>query len=150
MVILCLASAACGTPPSHAIASPSGAAGVSLGSLGSAGCLPAAALHNSESGLDSKAGSFWALFFASVPPPAGHEIKVVWRMTGSGNFAFRVSDAAGKAIPLAWGPEGHGGSTWVHPGDEVGTGLNFPHPGCWDIHVARSDTSADLWLSVTA
>jgi hypothetical protein len=83
-----------------------------------------------------------------VPPPAGKEIKVVWRMTGLGDFRFRVSDAAGMVVPLAWDPMFHGGSNWDHLGDEVGTGFSFPHAGCWDIHVARSDTSGDLWLEV--
>jgi len=71
-------------------------------------------------------------------------------MTGSGAFTFRVSDDAGMVVPLVWGPESHTGSNWDHRGDEVGTGFNFPHAGCWDIHVARSDTSGDLWLEVVA
>jgi hypothetical protein len=83
-----------------------------------------------------------------VPPPAGKEIKVVWRMTGLGDFRFRVSDAAGMVVPLTWDPTFHGGSNWDYLGDEVGTGFSFPHAGCWDIHVARSDTSGDLWLEV--
>ena len=99
-------------------------------------------------GFDSPRGSLWALFFNPVPPPAGKEIKVVWRMTGSGGFTFRVSDARGMVVPLVWGPESHTGSNWNHPGDEVGTGFNFPHAGCWDIQVARSDTRGDLWLEV--
>jgi hypothetical protein len=98
--------------------------------------------------MDSSRGSFWALFFNPVPPPAGKEIKVVWRMTGSGAFTFRVSDTDRKTIPLAWGPDGHSSSDWNHPGDEVGTGINFPHSGCWDIHVARLDVAGDLWLQV--
>jgi hypothetical protein len=145
------------SPSKRAALSPSPAAGGSLGSLGRAGCAPAAPLHGwgspggpREVGLDSPRGSLWALFFNAVPPPAGKEIKVVWRMTGSGDFTFRVSDAAGMVVPLAWGPEGHTGSNWDHPGDEVGTGFNFPHAGCWDIHVARSDTHGDLWLQVVA
>jgi len=69
-------------------------------------------------------------------------------MTGLGGFTFRVSDDAGMVVPLVWGPESHSGSTWHHTGDELGTGLNFPHAGCSDIHVARSDTSGDLWLEV--
>ena len=81
---------------------------------------------------------------------ARNEIKVAWRMTGAGAFSFRASDATGKVAPLAWGPVGHDSSEWNHRGDEVGTGFSFPHVGCWDIHVARSDTSADLWLEVTA
>lgn len=159
IAILSLMVMACSSsflPLKRAAISPSPAAGGSLGSLGSAGCVPAARFHgwgpgaNPEVGLDSPRGSLWALFFNPVPPPAGKEIKVVWRMTGMGDFTFRVSDAAGMVVPLAWGPMFHGGSNWNHPGDERGTGFNFPHPGCWDIHVARLDTRGDLWLEVVA
>jgi hypothetical protein len=103
-----------------------------------------------EVGMDSRRGSVWALFFASIPPPARQDVKVVWRMTGSGDFQFRAIDAAGAGISPVWGPELHGGSSWHHPGDEVGTGFNFTHAGCWDLHVERTDTSADLWLEVAS
>lgn len=126
-----------------------------LGSLGSAGCSPGAAFHGwksesqfPETGIDSKDGSFWALFFQPVPPQAGKDNKIVWRMTGSGDFVFTVSDSSGRTDSLTWGPELHGSSNWDHPGDEVGTGINFPHAGCWDIHVARTNASADLWVEV--
>lgn len=69
-------------------------------------------------------------------------------MTGSGVFTFKASDAHGTTAVLVWGPTAHTGSNWTHRGDEVGTGFNFPHAGCWDIHVARSDVSGDLWLEV--
>ena len=69
-------------------------------------------------------------------------------MTGAGDFTFRVSDEGGHTIHLTWGPEGHRSSSWNHPGDEVGTGFNFPHPGCWDVHVAKPTVDADLWLNV--
>ena len=128
-----------------------------LGSLGSPGCSPGAAFHDSgsedgipEAGFDSSRGSVWALVFGSVPPRAGKDIKVVWRMTGSGDFTFRISDVKGATIPLLWGREGHGSSSWKHPGSEVGTGLKFPHAGCWDIHVAKPNVDADLWLEVAA
>ena len=153
VVILAIA---CTSPANSAAqwGSPSPSTGGYLGSLGAVGCKPAAfdgarsdaGLH--EVGLESSRGSFWALFFSSVPPPAGKEVKVVWRMTGSGDFRFRVSDSDGKTIPLTWGPEGHGSSSWSHPGNEVGTGFKFPHAGCWDIHVAKADVDADLWLEV--
>jgi len=126
-----------------------------LASLGSPGCKPAAAFHDfsgpvvSEVGVDSSRGSFWALFFTSVPPPAGKDIKIVWRMTGSGEFTFRASDADGIVIPpVGTQPHGVNGSNWNHPGFEVGTGFNFPHSGCWRIHVERSDVDGDLWLQV--
>jgi hypothetical protein len=158
VAILFLTVIACGSssgPSKRSAISQSPAAGGSLGSLGRPGCAAAAAFHGwptpsgpPEAGLDSPRGSLWALFFNPVPPTAGKEIKVVWRMTGSGAFIFRVSDATGMVAPLAWGPESHTGSNWNHPGDEVGTGFNFPHGGCWDIQVARSDTRGDLWLEV--
>jgi len=133
---------------SRTTASPEAPTGGFLGTLGQPGCTPPAQLQASETGIDSRRGSLWALFFSPVPPPAGAEIKVVWRMTGTGTFAFRVTDSAGTLVPLAWGPEVHAGSSWTHPGDEVGTGFNFPHAGCWDIHVARADAYGDLWLQV--
>lgn len=136
--------------------SPSHGGVVHLGSLGSPGCKPAAAFHDfagpsiSEAGVDTSRGSFWVLFFTEVPPLAGKEIKTVWRMTGSGEFAFCASDATGAVIGPVRIPQPHRGSTWNHPGSEVGTGFNFPHSGCWRIHVERSDVDGDLWLHVAA
>jgi len=160
IAILSLMVMACGSsssPSKRPANSPSPVAAGSLGSLGSAGCAPAAHFHGwpslgglPEVGLDSPRGSIWALFFNPVPPQASKEIKVVWRMTGLGDFRFRVSDDAGMVVPLAWGPQSHISSNWNHRGEEVGTGFNFPHSGCWNIHVARSDTSGELWLEVVA
>jgi hypothetical protein len=137
------------------VSSPSPSGGY-LGSIGTAGCKPAATFHNlgggatgfPEAGMDYSRGGIWALFFDAVPPRANQEIKVVWRMTGAGDFTFQVSDMDGKTVPLVWGPEGHGSSSWNHPGNEVGTGFKFPHSGCWQIHVAKPAVDADLWLEV--
>jgi hypothetical protein len=138
------------------VTSPSRSGSDYLGSIGTAGCKPAATFHNlgggpggfPEVGMDNSRGSIWALFFDAVPPQANQEIKVVWRMTGDGDFNFQVSDMQGRTVPLVWGPEPHGSSSWNHPGNEVGTGFKFPHSGCWQIHVAKSDVDADLWLEV--
>src|SRR5216684_1490759 len=126
---------ACGSPSggaSHALTSPSHSVGTYLGSLGTAGCKPAAAVHGwqiqggfPEVGIDTSRGSFWALFFTPVPPPRGKDIKVVWRMTGTGEFTFEASDADGTTAVLVWGPTAHSSSNWTHTGDEVGTGFNF-------------------------
>jgi hypothetical protein len=157
LVVAAAVAISCGSPASHASHSPSPSPGGYVASLGSAGCNPAAVFHGwhgpdgiPEVGMDSSRGSLWALFFHAVPPPSRTEIKVVWRMTGSGPFTFTVSDADGKTVQLAWGPTGHGSSNWDHPGDEVGTGFTFTHAGCWNIHVARSDFAGDLWLEVGA
>src|SRR5713226_3725667 len=136
LVIIVVITLAC-TPTSTAgksVASPSPSGGY-LGSIGTTGCKPAATFHYlggaAEAGIDTSRGSVWALFFTSVPPTANQEIKVSWRMTGAGDFAFQVSDAQGKTVPLVWSPEGHVSSSWNHPGNEVGTGFKFPHSGCW-------------------
>jgi hypothetical protein len=157
-IVVAIATTACSSPsgtPARAPGSSIPSAPGYIASLGSAGCKPAAAFHGwqgqggiPEVGVDSGRGSLWALVFTPVPPPTGTDVKVVWRMTGSGPFTFRVSDTSGEAVGLDWGPEGHGSSDWNHPGDEVGTGFTFPHAGCWNIHVARSDVSGDLWLQV--
>jgi hypothetical protein len=54
----------------------------------------------------------------------------------------------GRAQPLVFGPEAHATSSYDRPGDEWGTGLRFGTRGCWHIHLARADTSADVWLDV--
>jgi hypothetical protein len=157
LVFACLVTIACtsSSPAAKDVASPSPSGG-HLGSIGTAGCKPAAAFHSlgggaggiPEAGMDNSRGSIWALFFTPVPPPANQEIKVVWRMTGAGDFTFQVSDAQGRTVPLVWGPDGHGSSSWNHPGNEVGTGFKFPHSGCWQIHVAKPAVDADLWLDI--
>jgi hypothetical protein len=154
-VVVCFACTSSSTAV-KGVRSPSPSNAGYLGSIGTAGCKPAATFHFlgggtsgfPEAGVDTSRGSLWALFFNPVPPPANQEIKVVWRMTGAGDFTFKVSDKDGKTVPLVWGPDGHGSSSWNHPGNEVGTGFKFPHSGCWQIHVAKPAVDADLWLEV--
>jgi len=121
-----------------------------LGSIGQFRCTPAAVFHGGlpEAGFDSPKGSLWMLVFGSFPPRAGHDVKIVWRMTGSGDFTIRATDGDGIESKPLWGPEGHGSSSWTRPGAEVGIGFNFAHAGCWDIHLARSDVSGDVWLAI--
>jgi len=40
------------------------------------------------------------------------DVKVVWRMTGSGPLKLAAYDSDGRRIALAWGPEPHGGSNY--------------------------------------
>lgn len=152
MALVAIVSLACEATPKTVprTVSPS----IYLGSLGKARCAPGAAFGLGglqETGLDTNKGSSWALVFGPLPPPAGKDVKIVWRMTGSGAFAFRATDDDGNVAPLlGQQPHGFSGSNWIHPGYEVGTGFNFPHSGCWDVHVARSDVDGDLWLLVGA
>lgn len=149
---LSLTLGACSTGSIHAVtvkATPTVLA-IYLGSIGQPRCTPAAVFHGGipEAGFDTPQGSLWMLVFGPLPPSAGHDIKIVWRMTGSGDLAIRATDADGIESKPTWGPEGHGSSSWVHPGAEVGIGFNFPHAGCWNIHLARLDTTGDAWVTV--
>jgi len=151
LVLALVLSWACDSASTVAPRTPSPSA--YLGSLGTPRCTPPATFHGiQETGLDTTKGSFWALVFGQVPPPAGKDIKIVWRMTGTGDFALHATDANGNVIPTLGTPQPHGlnGSNWNHPGHELGTGFNFPHSGCWNIHVARSDVEGDLWLEVAS
>ncbi|MFF4190906.1 hypothetical protein [Nonomuraea sp. NPDC001831] len=91
----------------------------------------------------------WGLLFVSGLPLRRQEtIKIVWRMTGDGPLTVRASLPDGTAARLAWGPEEHSGSSWHRPGDEWGTGLVFPKPGCWKIELSRAHGKGHLWLPV--
>jgi hypothetical protein len=91
--------------------------------------------------------TLWALFFAPRAV-AGQEIKIAWRMTGSGDFAISATGPDGAPAKLTWGPEAHGGSTFERPGDEWGTGLIFPVAGCWTVNATRTQGKAQLMIRV--
>ena len=60
--------------------------------------------------------TLWALPFKPLPFIAGEEVKIAWRMTGSGPPRFTVIGPSGEdADVLQWGPEGHIDSTWKRP-----------------------------------
>jgi hypothetical protein len=88
------------------------------------------------------------LLFSAGPVQVGDELKVVWRMTGSGPLEATAVAPDGATVPLAWGPEAHGGSSYDRPGDEWGVGYRFTQPGCWQLHLARDDVRGDVWLEV--
>jgi len=83
-----------------------------------------------------------------VPPRVGDELKIVWRMTGRGPLQVAFIAPTGRARPLVFGPEAHSASSYHRPGDEWGTGFRFVTRGCWHIHLARDNASADVWLNV--
>jgi hypothetical protein len=83
-----------------------------------------------------------------LPIRTGEQVKIVWRMTGSGPLQLSAISPHGKAVPLKWGPEAHGGSNYDRPGDEWGAGYQFTTAGCWHLHAQRTIGSADLWLRV--
>ena len=100
----------------------------------------------------SRDASLWGLALGPgpVPPHAGDELKIVWRMTGTGPLRVTLRAPDGTVRPLVFGPDRHGASNFDRPGDEWGTGIRFGSAGCWHVHLSRTDTSGDVWLDVAA
>ena len=98
----------------------------------------------------SAKGSLWGLALGPghTPPRAGEELKIIWRMTGKGALHVVFTGPAGKRHPLVFGPERHPSSSYQRPGDEWGTRFRFTRRGCWHIHMARTNTSGDVWIDV--
>lgn len=92
--------------------------------------------------------TLWGLVMAHVPVKRGDSVTIVWRMTGSGPVKFTASMQDGTTTALTWGPVAHGASSFRRPGDEWGTGYQFPRPGCWKLHAERDVGSGDAWLRV--
>lgn len=99
----------------------------------------------------------WALFFNTFPMrphgepieiPGNTEIKIVWRVTGDGDLTIEAVGPDDTTIEPDWGPEIHGGSNWVRPGDEWGTGWTFPEVGCWTFQVRRGESIASLSVDI--
>jgi len=95
-------------------------------------------------------GQLWGLALGPghVPPRSGDELKIVWRMTGTGPLRVTLTAPDGRRRPLVFGPEAHAASDYHRPGDEWGTGFRFSSPGCWHIKLTRTTTSGDVWLMV--
>ena len=100
----------------------------------------------------SNNAQMWGLVLGPghIPPRAGDELKIVWRMPGTGPLRIAFTAPDGHQQPLVFGPEAHSASSYHRPGDEWGTGFRFVMQGCWHIHLARDDTSGDVWLHVGA
>lgn len=95
-------------------------------------------------------GQLWGLALGPghVPPRSGDDLKIVWRMTGTGPLRVTLIAPDGRRRPLVFGPEAHTVSNYHRPGDEWGTGFRFSSPGCWHIKLTRTTTSGDVWLTV--
>lgn len=91
----------------------------------------------------------WGLLWATPPLPVSEEIKMVWRVTGSGRFHARATGKSGE-IGMTWGPNEHSGSNFARPGQEWGTAFVFPEAGCWTIEITRGDDIAQVWVEAAA
>ena len=93
----------------------------------------------------------WGLIMTSGPHGpvrVGEDVKIVWRITGSGPLRLLTVDPTGREQPLQWGPDPHLSSTYTRPGDEWGAGYRFTEPGCWTLRALRGTASASVWLDV--
>jgi hypothetical protein len=165
LALFALVLAGCSTsaPSSTARATPTAAltqtptpSPTPIGPLGAAGCHPPSPIDNSPVGPEAQGtsshSSLWALLMptSGIPVKAGTAIKIVWRMTGSGDFHLVAIGPQGQRLPPSQGPEAHGGSNWNRPGDEWGSVFDsLPLAGCWDFRATRDDASGDVWLVVT-
>jgi hypothetical protein len=93
-------------------------------------------------------GEVWALLFFDQAH-AGQEAKIVWRITGSGSpFKIEARHTDGTVIQPIWGPDYHSSSSWDRPGQEWGTGFNFPEAGCWTLTATLGATVGEIRLEV--
>jgi hypothetical protein len=101
----------------------------------------------------SQGGTVWALVegpavMLTSPPTvvARRPLKVLWRVTGTGNLMVVAVDQQG--LRLTTELQAHTGSNWIRPGDEWGSGFTFPHGGCWELVATRGGTRGTVWLVV--
>lgn len=90
-------------------------------------------------------GGLWALVFHPLPLPTNKRVKIVWRMTGSGDLHLVAAGSDGQHISpvrMIYHPR----STWKRPGEEWGSVFTFSTPGNWRIHATRGSLSGDVWL----
>jgi hypothetical protein len=80
---------------------------------------------------------------ASYQVHTNEDVKIVWRVTGSGGLQL-----GGRTHPLQWGPDAHGSSTYTRPGEEWGAGYLFTQPGCWTLRAIRGTASATVRLNI--
>jgi hypothetical protein len=127
----------------------------SVAALGRPGCEPATPITR-NGGLPEVEGTssqiqLWGLLMAagSIDPlRVNEDVKIVWRITGSGDVAMTSVDPAGHTHALEWGPDLHSSSNYDRPGQEWGAGYLFTQPGCWRLHAVRGSATADVWVQV--
>jgi hypothetical protein len=150
-IVILLALAACVPTPNHVEATPAQATPIAT----QPACQPSQTQPSKNSfpevrGTMKSDGELWALLFFDQAH-ARQDEKIVWRMTGTGGpFEVQAQHEDGTIIRPIWGPKYHGGSNWERPGDEWGTGFNFPEPGCWTLTVTRGATVGEIRLEVLA
>lgn len=131
---------------------------------GAPGCRPpspvaAYGTRLPESQATAVRGSVGALFFpgsgvrlaqqrAIFTGLVGRELKIVFRLTGSGAPSFSATGPRGVKAARTFGPEEHEGSTWERSGEEWGIDFRFDRPGCLHLHSERRGAASDIWMLV--
>ncbi len=90
----------------------------------------------------------WALLWVTPPWEVGQDVKVVWRMAGSGDFEVRAVGPEGEIVAPTSGPTSHASSNWDRPGPEWGTFFTLPTEGCWQLEAQRSDAISTITIDV--
>jgi hypothetical protein len=134
--------------------SPTATAPSKSSALGRPGCNPPSPI--SRTGFPEVQGTsdqiqLWGLIMAAGPDNplrVTEQVKIVWRITGSGDLHLSSIDPDGRAHPLQWGPDPHISSSYQRPGQEWGAGYLFTQPGCWTLHAARGPATANVWLEI--
>ena len=90
----------------------------------------------------------WALLWEEPPWPVNHDVKVVWRMAGSGEFTVQALGPRGESVAPTQGPTPHAGSNWDRPGEEWGTFFSLPDDGCWVLEASRGDDVSTIGVVV--
>lgn len=125
--------------------------------IGQPGCKPPSPI-NRGAGFPEVEGTssqvqLWGLIMAAGPDNpvrVNEEVKIVWRITGSGQLRLTAVAPGGGTHPLQWGPDEHLSSSYRRPGAEWGAGYLFTQPGCWDLHAIRGKATADVWLNIAS
>ena len=113
-------------------------------------CRPARPSSSSPNGLVevrgiTSDGQLWALVFDRVPVPVHRQVKIAWRMTGTGALRLLALDSQGRVVQSS-GLVRHVGSNWHRPEKEWGGYFVFPTAGCWDIQAQRGSVTGNVWL----
>jgi hypothetical protein len=142
------------TPPASR-SGPANTSSPNQATQSAAGCDPASPITSTPSLGPEVQGSgnnatLYGLIMTQKPMPVrvDEDVKIVWRMTGSGPLQLSTVSPEGTAVALQWGPEAHSGSNYDRPGNEWGAGYLFTTAGCWHLHAQRTTGSADVWLEV--
>jgi hypothetical protein len=94
-----------------------------------------------------KGGRARAVVMEGRPFPAHADIKIVWRLTGSGPLKLFATGHGSKRIrPPQFAKHSLPGLTGS--GDEWGSVFRFPAAGCYVLHAQRSHTKAYIKLLI--